>query len=541
MNPNADAISRLRARHPDIAGPLGASWWQLVRDAYQASGGFRVAVERARTDAKATGDTVQPVVSPVDGSYLRRFGRETAQAFGERQRVSFYRNHVRTIVSQYQGLLWRRPPQREATIAAVASWWADTDGAGTPVARWLPLGSRRAQLFGWAAAYFDRPREAQSLASARTFARWLQPEELADWQHAPDGSLEWVRLCTVTCARDPFTGAEVRREHYTTWTREVFQVDVVEGAQGAETLTSTGPVPHALGAVPVAILYWQPPEEPSTLFGTSHIDGAVSASLELFNVSSEARAVERGSAFPILYLQTRTRGTLASLKLGVNNGIEVENDVTMPPGFITPPAEISAHYAARRAELRDEVYQSANLDPPAAQIAPPESGVARAYKFLPRRSVLVDACEQLAVFERRCVEILARWEGATTPEAIAAWQAATTVTYATDFDVQDAGAALEQGKAVLDLDTAVAPVTRRAARLSVGRAVAPQATPADDAALNEQVETLYQRDLATLNAPKPAAPPPGPTPSPDPAASGARDPALPPGANGGGNGPAAGA
>jgi hypothetical protein len=505
-----------------------------VRDAYQGAGGFRTAVEAAHVDESGQDDWITRQIDVVPGSYLRRYGRETASAFAQRQRVSFYRNHVRTIVAQYQGHLWRRGPQRESDIATVSSWWASVDGQGTPISKWLAVGSRRSQLFGWSAAYFDRPREPQSVATAATSARWLQPEEVADWQIGADGALDWIKLCTEVETRDPFTGEETEVEVYTVWTRTTWRsVSVVETESGCEIADDSGPVPHALGAVPVALLYWQPPECAEDLYGTSHLDSAIAAALELFNVSSEARAVERGSAFPILYVQTSKQGTLASLKLGVNNGLELTPDVTMAPGFITPDASISEHYAARRAELRDEIYQSANLDPPAAQIAPPESGVARAYKFLPRRAVLVDACEQLAAFERRCIELLARWDGATTPVALAQWQTATRVQYPSDFDVSDTSTALDQGGAVLDRASALPPVTVKAARLSIGRAVAPQATPADEAALASEVDALYQRDLKNLTAPSKA-------PTTDPAAPGNTDPAAS-GANGGGNGPAAGA
>jgi len=529
-----DLIKHLRRRHEDVCGPLGERWWKLVRDAYQGSGGFRAAAEAAHVDESGTDDWITRQLDVIPGSYLRRFGRENANSFAQRQRVSHYRNHVRTIVAQYQGHLWRRPPQRESAIATVSSWWASVDGAGTTIAAWLARGSRRSQLFGWAAAYFDRPREPQSLASAATTARWLQPEEVSDWQIGADGALDWIKLCTEVETRDPLSGVETELEVYTIWTRSDWRsITLLEADNKLTILDDTGPVPHTLGAVPVAMLYWHPPEDPEDLYGTSHLDGAVAASLELFNVSSEARAVERGSAFPILYVQTSKQGTLASLKLGVNNGLELTPDVTMAPGFCTPDASISEHYAARRAELRDEIYQSANLDPPTAQTAPPESGVARAYRFLPRRSVLVDACDQLVAFERRCVEILARWDGATTPSAIAQWQSATRVQYPSDFDVSDTSTALDQGGAVLDRSAALPPVTVKAARLSIGRAMAPQATPADEAALTSEVEQLYQRDLKTLTAPSKA-------PTPDPAAPGNPDPAAS-GANGGGNGPAAGA
>ena len=427
---DTDLIAALRRRHEDYAGPLGCSWWQLVRDAYEGSGGFRIAVERARVDETALHDTVRRQIDPVPGSYLRRFGRESLESFAERQRVSFYRNHIRTVVSQYQGQLWRRPPQRESSIATVDAWWSNVDGVGTPVTKWLSIGARRAQLFGWSAALFDRPRGELTLATAKTTARWLQPEEILDWQIGADGAFDWVKLCTEVESRDPLSGVETEQEVFTLWTRTTWRtITVLESEDEAIVADDTGVVPHSLGAVPLAVLQWQPPEDRCDLYGTSHLDSAISAALELFNVSSEARYVERGTAFPVLYIQSADSNALASLKLGVNNGIVVEPGVSIPPGFMVVPADLNTHFADRRVELRDEIYQSANLDPPASEATAPESGVARAYKFLPRRSVLVDVTEQLAAFERRCIETLARWDGATAPAAIAQWQASTPVSY----------------------------------------------------------------------------------------------------------------
>ena len=512
-----ELLDALRRRHPDYCGPLGARWWRVVRDAVGGTGGFRHAIEHGRTDTIPLGDNVTSPEAPLPGSYLRRFQRETADTFAERQRVSFYRNHVAPIVAQYQGHLWRRSAERESTVPAVTDWWANVDGAGTPAARWLAVGSRRAQHFGWAAAIFDRPATPLSAASARTTARWLQPEELVDWCFADDGALEWARLCTVTMQRDPF-GAVVTAEVYTTWTRETWTRHEVVG----DKITGGDAVPHALGAVPLALLYWQPPEEPGVLYGTSNIDGSVAAAVELFNVSSEARHIERGTAFPVLYVQGSSPSALEGLKLGVNGGLHIEMGVSMAPGFLEVPGGLNAHFAARRAELRDEVYRSANLDPPQADGTTPESGIARAYKFLPRRSVLVDVCSHLATFERAAVDLLARWDGADP----SAWKAATSIVYPSDFDVQDADGTIDRASKVIGASDV--PTTKRAARLQLGRAVAPHASAADEAALTAEVDALAARERAALA-------------TPDPAVSGARDPARTTGADGGGNGAPAGA
>lgn len=585
-------IELLRRRHSDYHGPLGCRWWALCRDAADGAGGFRHAVEYASQDRHARGDWMDGEGESDElpgGSYLTRFDRETRRQFLGRLRTSHYRNHLKRVLGTYAGHLWRRPPERATTHAAVERWWRDTDGTGTTVLTWLRQGAREAHLHGWAAAYFDRdPVDGvASLATARTVARWLKPEEIVDWELASDGRFRWVRLCTVVCTRDPATGQESRREEYTTWTAAWWwRVTLATNAEGQlVVVANSGQVPHALGRVPVAVLYWEPRADIERLYATSHVAGAVSAALELFNVSSEARHVERGTAFPILYAQSANPKVFDNLKLGVHNGVVVEIDAKIPPGMFTAPPELSAHFEARRRELREDLYHAVSLDPPQADVTAPESGTARAYRFLGQRATLGAAAQQLAAFERECIELVVRWDVRdASREVIAQAQSVTSLTYPEDFDVQDAGSVLDTHQKVLDKADALAPVTVRASRLAIGRAINPQPTAESEKALTEQVEKLYERERdAVLNAstpPKeifgydldlgaipvntylaskgadplpdgdmpialwrakygllPGQTPPAPT---DPAAPGNTDPAAP-GANGGGNGPAAGA
>jgi hypothetical protein len=485
-----DLAAILSRRHPDYTGSQGRSWWSLVRDCYRGTGGFRHAIDHGLTTELAVGDTVLGE-GAIQGSYLRRYPRETREAFAERQRVSFYRPHLRAIVAQYQGQLWRRPPQRETSIATVEAMWRDTDGDGSAIDRWLQVGSRRAQLFGWCAAIVDRPAAPQSLATARTVARWLQPEEVVDWGFGADGALDWVRLCSASASRDPFGAEQSVSLLYTTWTREWWQQHRVVGGRVEEL----GGGEHPLDRVPLAVLYWTPPDEPGVLYGTSHLDGAVTASLELYQVTSEARAVERGTAFPVLVVQSRDPRALEGLSLGTHGGLVVEPEVQFP-AYLSPPADLAQHYAARRRELLEEVYRAAHLDAPVPEAqGAPESGVARAYRFLPRRSILVDATEQLSVFERDLVRLVALWEGGDP----AAYLAGTVVRYPSEFDPEDVDAALE--RVVLALERADLPVARRSARRQLALALDPDT---DRAVLDRELGTLYDRESRTLLVPDPA-------------------------------------
>lgn len=502
-----DLVELLRKRHPDYDGPHGRRWWKLARDAATGDGGFRFAVEYASTDSIAQGDWLNPAWQPTipPGSYLARFDRENPRQFVGRLRTAHYRNHIGRALRTYAGNLWRRPPARKSENAAVVAWWENTDSDGTKVLPWLQRGAHLAHLHGWAAAYFDRdPVEGvASLATARTVARWLQPEEVADWELDGDGELVWVKLVTALCRRDPFTGARVEVEEYTIWTRTAYRrvVLVEDAASGKPRVeTDTGIVAHALGAVPLAVLYWEPRADLRALYNGSHMDAAISAAVELFNVSSEARHVERGTAFPVLYVQTADQTTVNNLKIGVHNGIVIELDAKIPPGMFGPPPELSTHFAARRKELREDIFHAVSLDPPQADAQPPESGTARAYRFLGQRAALGAAAQQLARFEFECVDRVARWDAAATPGAVdaaaLAARAVTSVTYPEDFDVQDVADVLDTHDPVLAQPERYAPVTVRTARLAVGRAIDPQPTAENERALREQVEMRYLFEVA---------------------------------------------
>lgn len=508
-------IDRLRKRHPDYDGPLGCAWWRLCRDAATGEGGFRYAIEHASTDTYAEGDYTDSASSARIPSrmYLARFDRETARQFVSRLKSTHYRNHIGRVLNTYDGDLWRRPPQRQAVSDAVTAWWANVDGKGLGVLPWLQTGAREAHLHGWCAAYFDRTDSADGAPGLGPLAaRWLRPEEIVDWELDGDGALEWVRLCTVVQTRDPVTGKSSQREEYTTWARawwwrvvlvkrEGDATPTAPAADGYAVETDTGLVPHDLGAVPLAILRWEPRGSTCRLYSSSHVASAVGAALELFNVASEARHVERGTAFPILCVQDEDEKVLQNLKLGAHNGIRVAPNMSMPE-MLTSDGTLSAHFEKRRAELRAEIYHAVSLDPPAetTQVVP-ESGVARAYRFEMRRASLVSATQQLAAFERTCVELVARWSGVTDPAALAAVQQGVAITYPSDFDVETVGDVVDEFGGVLEKREQLAPVTVRDARLAIGRAVNPHATLEEAEALKAQVETLYQREVERLTNP----------------------------------------
>jgi len=507
-------VKRLHARHPDYTGTRGEGLWRLLSDAAEGSGGFRAAIDTLLTLA-AEDDLEEPRFQDVPRSYVVRYPRERLAAYARRVRTATYTNYVAPVLREYAGHLWRKPPQRSDLPVAVAQVWADVDGAGTGIDDWMRLGSRRAQLYGWAVAFVDRPAGDLTPAEARTTARWLQPDELVDWALGADGDFAWARLCTETCERDPWAEGEVEREVYTTWTRETWRRVVVEevkvdNVKVERVVEDTGEVPHPLGRVPLVRLYWQRPEDPERIYGTSQVDGLASLALEHFNLKAELREWERGQNFGILCVQSSDADVLQRIKVGVHGGIRVEPGMGMPE-FVAPPAEIGAHLIARIDGVVDAIYEQAQLQRQNADTGSTgASGEAKRQDFKGARASLTDFAQACEAAELDVARLVLAWAGGGD-------LGAARIAYARDFDTTSLATDLDAIFRVLrDGDV---PSVKRAARLQLARAVSPDAPPAEEASTAAEVETLAELDRRALAARSSAttSPPAGTAPAGAPA------------------------
>lgn len=483
--------ARLEHRHPDVSGELGAAWWRLLSDAYAGTGGFRTAIHvtEAQQDSRGPSDYDLDQERLVGPSYLIRYPRERAEAFSRRAKVTTYRNFVQPVVDEYHGHLWKRPPQRASDLPAVTAWWEDVDGRGTGIDAWMREGSHAAALHGWRAAYLDRPEGEFARGQVATVARWLDPEELIDWETDGDGALVWARLYSETHSRDPWTGEESERYVYTTWTRDEWERVELEEQGDRYTLVDAIRQPHALGRVPLVVLRYA--DADCEVYGQSLVDGIVAASVEHYNLTSELREWERGQCFGILCVQSANPNVLGSLRVGVHGGIAVEPGMGFP-AYVAPPTEVGGHLRTRLAEVKADIYEMASLERPGAEIE--ISGISRAYKVEQMGARLQSFARRCEAFEREIVSLLAAWDS-EDPEV---WQAASRVEYAARFDAVDLRDSLQAHYDALGTADALVPETSRAARLVIGSALNPQATPSERAALAEQVEARYQQDLAAF-------------------------------------------
>jgi hypothetical protein len=506
---NAEALKTALSRaHEDHDGDLGCAWWRLVRDAYEHRGGFRASIAQPET---LQGEASYTATSRgrTRESYLRRFPREHVDTYQRRIDSSTYENHVAPIVDVYGGHLTRRPPQRSSDVRAVSEWWARADAQGVDVQTFVESGLKGAQLFGWRACLFDRPRGefARGDVAARTVARWLEPEEVRDWQVGLDGSLDWIRLASEREERDPVTGDEVEVYEWTIWTRTEWARVVMRETEGDRYAIETiDGAEHGLGRVPVAVLYWQRSLDADCLFGLSQVNDVVPLNVALFNRRSELTHHLRSAVFALLCLQSDDPEAFASLKIGTNNGIRYATG-TNAPSFIAPPADVAETLAKECDRLKTSIYEAAKIERPRAdaQGGDVASGVARAYDFAATEAVLMGAVTNLATWEYEAAAIVALWDAAPVadPARVFAETTATTkITYPQSFDA--AGLARDLTAALDALDPTrveqVLPSTRRTARVRIARALSPDATPEELVEIEREATLIFDAERASLQA-----------------------------------------
>lgn len=497
------ALSR---RHEDCdKGDFGAKWWRLVADAYEGTGGFRAAVRAASIGDTWGEGSYEVGVARLGKSYLTQFVRESGTEYQRRVASSTYLNLVAPVIDTYHGHIARRPPKRLTSAAPVAAWWERADSAGRSVDEWLSEGIRRAQLFGWCAAIFDRPQGLLPRASARTTATWLEPDAVIDWAIGDDGALDWIRLECEAESSDPLTGDEDEREEYVIWTRTEWARVVIAETRGVKTVESITGEAHGLGRVPVAVLRFRPMLDDDALYGLSQVSDVVPLALALFNTESQLTHHLASAVFALLAVQTDTPEAMQNLRLGTSNGMAYPIGAAAPL-FVAPPESVSMQLAVRAEQLVDAIYQTARVERPkaSAQGGDVASGIARSYDFQQTETILQGFVARITAFEHECAAIVALWDAApvTDPSRVVAdTAAATTVAYPERYDVAGIQDELAAQFAALtkDVREQLPPTAIKHARLAIALGLNPQADADTEAAIRAEVDAMLARDTAAAD------------------------------------------
>lgn len=491
----SDLHKLVMREHPDRSGQLGRAWWQVLRDAYEGTGGFLRNVEAVATrdGGPANGDAGRAGLGR--STYLTPFRRESADAFAARADRSAYQNHIAPVIDIYHGHLVRRRAQRVSALATITAWLKDVDGRGHDMGEWIAPVALRAQLYGWVAVLVDRD------ANARTTATALDPGEVRDWQVGYDGDLDWCRLVSEWTERDPATGAAVTIVEASVWSRTEWARVRLESAGDHQwrEVYRDGSL-HDLGTVPIRVLRWQESISARSLYGLSQVQGVLPLVLALFNNDSELTDHLAGANFALLAINGEP-DALNNLAIGTNGGMTYPLG-TNPPAFVSPDASVAMQYALNGERLIAAIYTAAKIEKPGATPTGGDvaSGVAKAYDFSQTDAGLQTFARQLTRFELELVALAAAWEANGDAARVADAVAATTIAYPTRFDAAGIQSDLGAQFAVLadEMRAQLPPAVLREARLAAARGLFPEASTAVEAQFTAEIAAMYARDTAAM-------------------------------------------
>jgi hypothetical protein len=292
-----------------------------------------------------------------------------------RRRVARYENVGASIVDQKRSALFRQVPLRHVgprddegrtdNSHPLNAWWEDVDGYGCCLDDCLQAGWTIAGVFGHAIVLMDRPvmdAPPKSLAEqSKPFLRFYSPLDVTDWKLDANGMLEEVAIVEAVQGGSLLTGGaadiEYRRRIVT---RETFRVDrMIDG----KVIDKGEDKPHGFGRLPVAVLYARR-RALTPVIGQSVL-GDPNLYIDLYNLTSEIRELERSQTFGQLNVQLGTGDTATSVidaqnMLGQQSGTDAVLFTPGAAGFIQPDTGNLDVYMQDRDYLLRTIHRETN-------------------------------------------------------------------------------------------------------------------------------------------------------------------------------------
>ena len=418
----------INREHPDYAARK--LMWRRYRDLY--AGG-----ELFRTNAS---------------EYLVRRSKEPAEVYFERLTRVFYENYVGSIIDWFTATLMRRDPvlqfqgPSERGVRFFNTFVQDCDRKGTTLSEFFRQRMTQALVYGRSFIALEFPRadqpalnRAEEDASGRSRAYLVDysPEEVINWSHDAEGSLEWIVLRTSSLkqgqATDDAWHRETRWIYYDRENYRIFSQDQQTDALSGIALVAEGR--HGLAAqnrVPVF--------EMRVSDGLWLMNKAALLQLEHFNKSNALSwALTMGLfATPVVY-SDREWNQIAGESYYIQLGPQDRFGWTEPEGHVY---QIAADNLER---LKDEIYRVCYLMNQAggAQHGAEQSGLSKQWDFVVTQEILRSFGDTVKDMIRQVLQAAseARQDGL-----------AVDVSGLDEFDIGEFGSELADAKGLLDLE-----------------------------------------------------------------------------------------
>jgi len=362
----------------------------------------------------------------ADGRYLIPYDRELF--YDGRRELSFLKNYYQSIVRAMIDPIFNGPIPREVTVGGtvktegyfINEFLLNADNAGSDLQTFIDEVITFAEIHGVTFVVVDNFRNSPATKSQAIEYRIFpycylkKVTQLEAWECDNCGNIIWIMFCedSVKDAK----GNEQKR--YTKWTATTYEL-LTKNEKNEFVVLET--YDHGLQELPVIPVFAVKRRDRKNLKVDPGLYDIARINHAIFNKDSEIRDQERAQAFGILYAQGIDTKTM---NVGLHNFIGLPNspDVTIPPGYASPDANILTGLVNNGKELRDDLFRIAGQKGVIG--AERKSGISYAWEFTAQEAILKANSTLASATEYRIVEIFKLY----TSEDFE-----YTVTYKTDY------------------------------------------------------------------------------------------------------------
>jgi hypothetical protein len=249
---------------------------------------------------------------------------------------------------------------------------------------------------------------------------------------------------------------------------------------------------YTLGCVPVVALHAAPPLDPYASRSDSFFYDLAQLNWDLYNLRSELRELFRAQAFAILTLPVTSdseRERLKDLTISTENALTFNPVGGGEPKFIAPPADPVELYMAQIAQTVLDIYRIANLEFVGGV---QQSGVALSFHFQEANSSLRTMAEQCETAEKKIMDLVHLWMGATPQGYVA---------YNNDFNLTDLAQTLNTAMDAITLSLGTEfdrAIKKRLAKQILGNDIAPEVMAAIETEIDAGGDVYGNRIAAAV-------------------------------------------
>lgn len=346
--------------------------YQFMSEAYEGTGGFRT------------------------GTYLVPFSREND--FKNRMQLAFYKNYIKPVLRAMVEPVFAKEVAREYDNNALfGQFIEDVDVCGTKIQEFTHAATTIARKHGVVFIVMDnfdatqQPETLDEVQKLRTlpYAYVKTADKLEDYKTDQFGNIEWITFYDYT---DRINNKKI--VYYRTWTKT--ESILLKKEENGNKLIEVSKTYHGLGIAPVITIFSEIQEDKSCILPNPPLYDVARLNWQIYNMTVEKRHQERCQAFSIFYAQGVPPSDLVA---GLNNYINLPLEVSIAPGYASPPSDILDYLMKSEEQIRKELFlmvEQAGV----IGIQSSESGIAKAFDFeakentLKRTSVIATSIEE---------------------------------------------------------------------------------------------------------------------------------------------------